>query len=216
MVALFGTTGCSSQTEDPRNEYYVVLTPKDGETPTNKEYDDVIETLRSRLDENGYTEATITRMDNGLRVEIPSIDNPDDVMQLLCNQGELQFRDSKGNVRVRGEHVADAKSGYDQNGDPTVYLEFTTEGAKLFASATKAIAAKEDGVDNKFSVYLGDMLISSPTVSEEIANGQATIAGIDSIDIAKTIASVIRSGPLKIAFEISESEAINSKSGDKA
>ena len=135
-------------------------------------------------------------------------------MQLIGDQGELQFRDSKGNVKVRGEHVADARSGYDQNGDPTVYLEFTTEGAKLFASATKAIAAKEDGVDNKLSIYLGDRLISSPTVSEEIANGQATITGIGSIDTAKTIASVIKSGSLEIAFEISESRAITATLGD--
>ena len=210
-MSIFGTIGKGIDLE---GGYYAVLTPKDGETATSEEYDAVIETLRSRLDENGYTEATITRQDNGLRVEIPAIDNPDDVMQLIGDQGELQFRDSKGNVKVRGEHVADARSGYDQNGDPTVYLEFTTEGAKLFASATKAIAAKEDGVDNKLSIYLGDRLISSPTVSEEIANGQATITGIDSIDTAKTIASVIKSGSLEIAFEISESRAITATLGD--
>lgn len=210
-MSIFGTIGKGIDLE---GGYYAVLTPKDGETATSEEYDAVIETLRSRLDENGYTEATITRQDNGLRVEIPAIDNPDDVMQLIGDQGELQFRDSKGNVKVRGEHVADARSGYDQNGDPTVYLEFTTEGAKLFASATKAIAAKEDGVDNKLSIYLGDRLISSPTVSEEIANGQATITGIGSIDTAKTIASVIKSGSLEIAFEISESRAITATLGD--
>ena len=210
-MSIFGTIGKGIDLE---GGYYAVLTPKDGETATSEEYDAVIETLRSRLDENGYTEATITRQDNGLRVEIPAIDNPDDVMQLIGDQGELQFRDSKGNVKVRGEHVADARSGYDQNGDPTVYLEFTTEGAKLFASATKAIAAKEDGVENKLSIYLGDRLISSPTVSEEIANGQATITGIGSIDTAKTIASVIKSGSLEIAFEISESRAITATLGD--
>ena len=139
-MSIFGTIGKGIDLE---GGYYAVLTPKDGETATSEEYDAVIETLRSRLDENGYTEATITRQDNGLRVEIPAIDNPDDVMQLIGDQGELQFRDSKGNVKVRGEHVADARSGYDQNGDPTVYLEFTTEGAKLFASATKAMTSKQ-------------------------------------------------------------------------
>ena len=108
--------------------------------------------------------------------------------------------------------AADRK--YDENGDPTVYLEFTSEGATLFASATKAIAAKEDGVENKLSIYLGDRLISSPTVSAEIPNGQATITGIDSIDTAKTIASVIKSGSLKIDFQISESRQISATLGD--
>lgn len=209
--SIFGTIGKGIDLE---GGYYAVLTPKSGETASSEDIDAVIETLRSRLDENGYTEATITRQDNGLRVEIPAIDNPDDVMELIGDQGELQFRDSKGNVKVRGEHVKDARSGYDENGDPTVYLEFTSEGATLFASATKAIAAKEDGVENKLSIYLGDRLISSPTVSAEIPNGQATITGIDSIDTAKTIASVIKSGSLKIDFQISESRQISATLGD--
>lgn len=209
--SIFGTIGKGIDLE---GGYYAVLTPKSGETASSEDIDAVIETLRSRLDENGYTEATITRQDNGLRVEIPAIDNPDDVMELIGDQGELQFRDSKGNVKVRGEHVKDARSGYDENGDPTVYLEFTSEGATLFASATKAIAAKEDGVENKLSIYLGDRLISSPTVSAEIPNGQATITGIGSIDTAKTIASVIKSGSLKIDFQISESRQISATLGD--
>lgn len=209
--SIFGTIGKGIDLE---GGYYAVLTPKSGETASSEDIDAVIETLRSRLDENGYTEATITRQDNGLRVEIPAIDNPDEVMELIGDQGELQFRDSKGNVKVRGEHVKDARSDYDENGDPTVYLEFTSEGATLFASATKAIAAKEDGVENKLSIYLGDRLISSPTVSAEIPNGQATITGIDSIDTAKTIASVIKSGSLKIDFQISESRQISATLGD--
>ena len=209
--SIFGTIGKGIDLE---GGYYAVLTPKSGETASSEDIDAVIETLRSRLDENGYTEATITRQDNGLRVEIPAIDNPDEVMELIGDQGELQFRDSKGNVKVRGEHVKDARFGYDENGDPTVYLEFTSEGATLFASATKAIAAKEDGVENKLSIYLGDRLISLPTVSAEIPNGQATITGIDSIDTAKTIASVIKSGSLKIDFQISESRQISATLGD--
>lgn len=209
--SIFGTIGKGIDLE---GGYYAVLTPKSGETASSEDIDAVIETLRSRLDENGYTEATITRQDNGLRVEIPAIDNPDEIMELIGDQGELQFRDSKGNVKVRGEHVKDARSGYDENGNPTVYLEFTSEGATLFASATKAIAAKEDGVENKLSIYLGDRLISSPTVSAEIPNGQATITGIDSIDTAKTIASVIKSGSLKIDFQISESRQISATLGD--
>lgn len=209
--SIFGTIGKGIDLE---GGYYAVLTPKSGETASSEDIDAVIETLRSRLDENGYTEATITRQDNGLRVEIPAIDNPDEVMELIGDQGELQFRDSKGNVKVRGEHVKDARSSYDENGKPTVYLEFTSEGATLFASATKAIAAKEDGVENKLSIYLGDRLISSPTVSAEIPNGQATITGIDSIDTAKTIASVIKSGSLKIDFQISESRQISATLGD--
>ncbi len=211
-VSIFGTIGKGIDLE---GGFYAVLTPKDGETASPEEIDAVIETLRSRLDDNGYTEATITRQDTGLRVEIPAIDDPDEVMNLIGDQGELQFRDSKGNVRLTGDHVTDATAGINpQTGDNAVFLEFTSEGEKLFASATKAIAAKEDGVENKLSIYLGDRLISSPTVESEIKRGGAIISPIEDAETAKTIASIIKSGTLEIAFQISESKAISATLGD--
>ena len=209
FIVLSGVVGCSSapKTEDSSDKkaediYYFILTPKSGETVSDEDIESDIETLRSRLDENGYTEATITRWDNGIRVEIPVTIRPDMVSGLIV-RGEMQFRDSKGNVKVRGEHVKDARSGYDENGDPTVYLEFTSEGATLFASVTKAVAAKENGVENKLFIYIDDKLVSSPTISQEISNGQATLTGIDSIVDAKTIVSIIRT-PLKTDFLIVE------------
>ena len=209
FIVLSGVVGCSSapKTEDSYDKkaediYYFILTPKSGETVSDEDIESDIENLRSRFDENGYTEATITRRDNGIRVEIPVTIRPDIVSGLIV-RGKMQFRDSKGNVKVRGEHVKDARSGYDENGNLTVYLEFTSEGATLFASATKAIAAKENEVENKLFIYIDDKLVSSPTISQEISNGQATITGIDSIVDAKTIVSIIRT-PLKTDFLIVE------------
>ena len=58
--SIFGTIGKGI---DHEGGYYADLTPKDGTTASTEEIDAVIETLRSRLDENGYTEATITRQE---------------------------------------------------------------------------------------------------------------------------------------------------------
>ena len=209
FIVLSGVVGCSSapKTEDSSDKkaediYYFILTPKSGETVSDEDIESDIENLRSRFDENGCTEATITRQDNGIRVEIP-VTIRHDIVSGLIVRGDMQFRDSKGNVKVRGEHVKDARSGYDENGNPTVYLEFTSEGATLFASVTKAVAAKENEVENKLFIYIDDKLVSSPTISQEISNGQATLTGIDSIVDAKTIASIIRT-PLKTDFLIVE------------
>ena len=206
--------GVISKGIDLEGGYYAVLTPAEGESASAEDIDAVIETLRKRLDDNGYTEATIERQDNGLRVEVPNIDDPDSLMKLIGDQGELQFRDSNGDVKLTGEHIRNAQAGYDQDGNAIVQLEFTSEGSDLFAAATKAIAAKENNVDNKLSIYLGDTLVSSPTVESQIVSTTAQITGISDYDTAKTMASVIKSGSLKIQFKISESKPISASMGE--
>lgn len=206
--------GAISKGIDLEGGYYAVLTPAEGESASAEDIDAVIETLRKRLDDNGYTEATIERQDSGLRVEIPNIDDPDSLMKLIGDQGELQFRDSKGDVKLTGDHIRNARAGYDDDNKPIVQLEFTNEGSDLFAAATKAIAAKENGVDNKLSIYLGDTLVSSPTVESQIVSTTAQITGIDDYDTAKTMASVIKSGSLRVQFKISESKPISASMGE--
>ena len=206
--------GAISKGIDLEGGYYAVLTPAEGESASAEDIDAVIETLRKRLDDNGYTEATIERQDSGLRVEIPNIDDPDSLMKLIGDQGELQFRDSKGDVKLTGDHIRNARAGYDKDNKPIVELEFTSEGSDLFAAATKAIAAKENGVDNKLSIYLGDTLVSSPTVEQQIVSATAQITGIGNYDTAKTMASVIKSGSLRVQFKISESKPISASMGE--
>lgn len=206
--------GAISKGIDLEGGYYAVLTPAEGESASAEDIDAVIETLRKRLDDNGYTEATIERQDSGLRVEIPNVDDPDSLMKLIGDQGELQFRDSKGDVKLTGDHIKNAQAGYDQDGNAIVQLEFTSEGSDLFAAATKAIAAKENGVDNKLSIYLGDTLVSSPTVESQIVSATAQITEIGDYDTAKTMASVIKSGSLRVQFKISESKPISASMGE--
>lgn len=206
--------GAISKGIDLEGGYYAVLTPAEGESASAEDIDAVIETLRKRLDDNGYTEATIERQDSGLRVEIPNVDDPDSLMKLIGDQGELQFRDSKGDVKLTGDHIKNAQAGYDQDGNAIVQLEFTSEGSDLFAAATKAIAAKENGVDNKLSIYLGDTLVSSPMVESQIVSATAQITEIGDYDTAKTMASVIKSGSLRVQFKISESKPISASMGE--
>ena len=206
--------GAISKGIDLEGGYYAVLTPAEGESASAEDIDAVIETLRKRLDDNGYTEATIERQDSGLRVEIPNVDDPDSLMKLIGDQGELQFRDSNGDVKLTGDHIRNAQAWYDEDNKPIVLLEFTNEGSDLFAAATKAIADKENGVDNKLSIYLGDTLVSSPTVEKQIVSTTAEITGIGDYDTAKTMASVIKSGSLRVQFKISESKPISASMGE--
>ncbi len=192
--------------------YYAVLTPTGTEEELEKvNLDNVIETLRTRLDSKGYTEATITIQDtDSLRVEIPQVDNPDEVIQLLGSQGKLEFRDSSGTVYLTGEDVEGASVGFDQNGNYAVNLSFTLRGQQKFADATEKI---KDMSDNKMSIYLGDTLISSPGVNETINSRNAQITGTFELDEVESLAAVIASGALDISFEIGEARQISATLG---
>jgi len=198
---------------DLEGGYYAVLTPEvsEGENASDINLENVITTLRARLDDKGYTEATITIQDvTSLRVEIPNVDNPEDVLELLGSQGVLTFKDSAGVIYLTGDDVKDAKAGY-VDGSPVVVMTFTDNGRTKFANATSKISQM---TDTSLYIYLGDTEISSPTCSEEIDSNTAEIEGITDYDKAKDIAAVISSGALDINFTISETRQISSQLGE--
>lgn len=197
--------------------YYVVLTPEgtSGET-TQEDLDAAMVILRQRLDDKGYTEAVITVQDgNKVRVEIPQIDDDGSVLEVIGQTGNLTFQDSTGKEWLNGEeHIKSAYVSSDrENGGYLVVLNLTDKGVSKFAQATTAV---KDMSDTKLYIYLGDSLVSSPTVNDTINSNQATITGYTDYEEALSIASVIDSGRLPINYTVSESRAISSKLGENA
>ncbi|MBQ8726557.1 MAG: protein translocase subunit SecD [Clostridia bacterium] len=211
--SIFGVIGKGI---DLNGGYYAVLEPKE-EIPADEldaALEAAIETLRSRLDENGYTEATISREDvTNLRVEIPEVDNAEEVMELIGDQGELTFKAYDNTILVTRKAISNAQAGYDKDGNPIVVLEFTPEGQATFAAATETVLAYEEG-NRYLAIYLGERLISSPTVSQKIDSPNAEITGIESIEQAQTIASVIKSGALNIEFTIGATQKMSATLGE--
>ena len=65
-------------------------------------------------------------------------------------------------------------------------------------------------------VKLGDDVISSPTVNEQITNSSAQITGLESFEEAETIAAVINAGKLDFEFEIGSTGRISASLGENA
>lgn len=198
--------------------YYVVLTPKvdaDGDTTANEKIESAMEILRTRLDDKGFTEATVTRQDGGrIRVEVPEVDNADEILKIIGSTGTLSFRDSADHEWLNGkDHIKDAYVSYDQNNGYVVVLNFTKSGITKFSEATAAIKDKDD---TKMYIYLGDTVVSQPSVSEQITSESAEITGFDDYDSAESVASVIKSGTLPIEYDISESRSISARLGETA
>ncbi len=199
---------------DLEGGYYAVLTPEVSEEEADKlDLDSVIQTIRTRLDDKGYTEATITKQDvTSLRVEIPNVDNADEVLEILGSQGKLEFRDSSQTVWLTGDDVEKATKAYDKDGKPCVNLEFTANGQKKFANATKSISSSSS--DKILYIYLGDTIVSQPQCNEEINSRTASITGLESIEQAENIAAVISSGALSVKFTIGETRQISASLGE--
>lgn len=197
--------------------YYVVLTPESVDGSDNEELlEDAKNILRARLDDKGYTEAVITTQDgNKIRVEVPQVDDDGSVLEIIGQTGNLTFQDSTGFEWLNGEdHIESAHVAQDtQNGGFLVILNFTARGSAKFADATASVAAMED---NRLYIYLGDTVVSSPTVSEQINNSSAQIQGYETYEDALSIASVIDSGKLPIHYTVSEARSISSKLGESA
>ena len=81
--------------------------------PSDEQMDTVVNMMRIRLDGLGYTEATITRQGtNKVRIEIPSVSDPDDAASTLGATAQLQFMDAQGNVVLTGADIETASAQY--------------------------------------------------------------------------------------------------------
>ena len=203
---------------DLKGGYYAVLTPKaaEGYDESNQDdmFDSAVDILRTRLDNKGYTEATITIQgvgaDREIRVEVPEIDDPEEVLKIIGSSGELTFEDEAGTVYLTGSDVKDCQGGYDNDGKPIVYLEFTPEGVTKFSNATGKL------VNQVMYIKLGGEVISQPTVNEQITNTSAEITGLQSYEEAESIAAVIKAGKLPLEFEVGEANRISATLGENA
>ena len=71
--------------------------------PTDAEMDIVEAIFSARLTGAGYTEARISRGNNGqITVEIPSVTNTDEAARLLGSTAQLTFRNADGTVVLDG------------------------------------------------------------------------------------------------------------------
>ena len=207
--------GSISKGIDLAGGYYAVLEPNGKADISDGEMSSIMDTIRKRLSDNGYDNVWIEKQDStSIRVEIPEVKNPEDVLKYVGSQGKLEFRDSSGTVWLTGKDVKKAGTGYDENGNPAVTLEFTADGQKKFKDATAHVSSSSD---KKLYIYLGDEQVSAPTCESEINSKTAQISlNGGSAEEAKSLASVITSGSLEVDLKMVESGAMSATLGQNA
>lgn len=192
------------------------------EAVSEEDMDAVNAVMRNRLDSLGYLEGIVSKQgDNRVRVEIPSVQNPEDAVELLGATAKLTFRDPDGNIVLNGgEDVKNAKAVYgavDNNGTQGYYvqLQLTSSGQSKFAEATASISTREYG-SNYIAIFLDETQISAPLVSETINSSECVITGDFTQDDVKTLAAQIQSGQLPFALKSVEMRSVGAQLGAKA
>lgn len=190
----------------------------------NAKLDTTISVLRNRLDEKGYTEATIVKQGaDRIRVEVPinrtsEVKNPEDLLKFISDTGLLEFKNAAGETKLTGAHVNQAypATSVDQGTGVSQYvvsLKFDSEGAQLFGELTE----EAYNAGTAISMTLDGKEISSATVKNgAIYGGSAEIEGNFTGDEASNLAMQIESGALPLVLHEMENRTISASLGQDA
>ena len=197
---------------DLRGGVYTVYQAEDnGDPDFDTKMESTVSILTSRLTRQGFTEATVTRQGSDrIRVEIPNVSDPNQILTIIGTPAQLYFVDEDGNNLMEGSMVKNAQAAQDQDGKPCIAFELTDEGAKIFAEATAANLGKT------ISITLDGENISRATVNTVIAGGKGEITGNFTADEAKNLATLILSGALPLNLTQLEVSAISATLGVEA
>ena len=194
----------------------------------NLSLNQALEIVRRRIDEVGTNEPNIVKRGNDrILVELPGLDDPMRVKNLLGKTANLTFRfvtenseetfgseklpfeDGSDEVIVSkrivlsGDNLLDAKPRMDNQTNQTI-VSFTLDrvGAKRFGKATTS------GIGKRLAIVLDGKIISAPVIQDAIVGGSGIITGNFTFQSATDLALLLRSGALPAPLNIIEERTV--------
>lgn len=187
-----------------------------------------IEVLRRRVDALGTTEPNIQRQGNDrIQVEVPGLQNPDRLKQILGTTAKLEFRlvaqpgedpsnydmldqvDQPGKlpvekqIMVQGQDLTDAQPGFDsRTQEPVVNFRFNIRGGQRFGEVTS------ENVGRPFAIVLDGKVISAPRILSPITGGSGQISGHFTVESANNLSILLRAGALPAKLSIIEERTV--------
>lgn len=102
-------------------------------------------------------------------------------------------------AKLEGEGVEESGQSYDERGRPSIKMQMTPLGSKIWARMTA------DNVNRPIAITLDDVVYSAPNVNGAIEGGNSEISGNFTIEQAQDLANILKSGktnaPAKIVAE---------------
>lgn len=232
-------------TVEVRDTARFVITPtKAGlDAAVDRAMQDATEVVRKRIDELGTREPTIIRQGaNRIVVQVPGLENPQALKDLLGRTAQLSFQMVDDNAAP-----ADVQAGRAPIGD--VILPYPSQGPgakialnrraiitgdqlvdarqqfdpqdnrpivsmKFDSTGGKAFArVTSSNVGKRFAIVVDDVVISAPVIQSEILGGSGIIQGNFTTDSANQLAIALRSGKLPVPLQVVDESTISAELG---
>ena len=200
-----------------------------------------IEIVRRRIDALGTKEPSIQSQGGKyILIQLPGVDNPEHIKDLIGQTAKMTFHLVNENVspeqlasgrapsgtdflpymdmpwqtvpvysrvEVSGESLKDSQADFDQNNMPVVTTVFDAVGARKFAKLTT------EHVNERFAIVLDGKVLSAPNIREPIPGGRGQISGGFTLQGAKDLAVLLRSGALPAPLTVIEERTVGAGLG---
>ncbi len=123
-------------------------------------------------------------------------------------EGKFRYYVLESSVQITGAYLESARVDTDQFGMPTIAFTFNKEGGKIF----EKITAKNVG--RKLAIVLDNIVYTAPVIKTEISGGRGVIEGNFTMEEARNIALVLRSGSLPAPVKIIEKRVVGPGLGE--
>ena len=120
------------------------------------------------------------------------------------------LRTSGGKPALDGKAVSDASANYDNLRGNEVSMRMNPEGARAWARITAA------NINRQVAIVLDDQVYSAPNVNSVIEGGQSSITGDFTLDEAKDLSNVLKSGKMDAKVHIISDMVIGPSLGAQA
>ncbi len=205
---------------------------------------DATEVVRRRIDELGTREPTIIRQGTSrIVVQVPGLQNPQALKDLLGKTARLEFKMVEENVTPADLEANRAPVG----AQILPYAEAGPEGAKIAVKRSTVISGDQlidatqgydpetnapivnftfdgqggrrfartttENVGKRFAIILDNEVISAPSINTPILGGRGYIQGNFTVDSANELAIALRSGKLPVALKVIEESTVGPELG---
>ncbi len=120
------------------------------------------------------------------------------------------LRANGGKPALDGKAVSDASSNYDPLRGNEVSMRMNAEGARNWARVTG------QNIGKQVAIVLDDKVYSAPNVNDKIEGGQSSITGDFSIEEARDLANVLKSGKMDAKVHIISDMVVGPSLGKQA
>jgi preprotein translocase subunit SecD len=121
-------------------------------------------------------------------------------------QENEKFFVTEAEAKVTGQYLSDARLIFDEYGRPAVGFTFRGEGATRFGELTG------ENVGRRLAIVLDGIVKSAPVIQERISS-QGRITGNFTLEEARDLALVLRSGALPVPVDVEQEQTVGPSLG---